>query len=261
MKTGQRFGVALAVLLIVLSTASLAGAELSQKGNLFVRFDGGISPRTLPRKALAPIAVRIEGTIKTPSGERPPSLSRIAIALNRGGKLDTRGLPVCRRSQIESSSGSQALAACGSALVGTGGIVAKTALPGQPGYALRGNLLLFNSVEHGHAAILAHIFQSDPSPITNLVAFKIRRTGGTFGTVITAVMPPALEHNGYLTSIFLTLQRSYVFHGQRRSYLSASCPAPSGFRTAVFPFAKASMTFDDGRTLSSTLIRSCKASQ
>ena len=260
MKTGHRLGVVVAALLIVLSTAALAGAELSQRGDLFVRFDGGISPRALPREALAPIAVRIEGTIKTPSGDRPPSLSRIRIALNRGGKLDSRGLPVCHRGQIESSSGSQALAICGPALVGTGGIVAKTAFPGQSSYVLRGNILLFNSVEHGHATILAHIYQGAPSPITNIITFKIRRTGGTFGTILSAAMPPALENNGYLESIFLQLQRSYVFRGQKRAYLSASCPAPRGFSRAVFPFAKASMSFNDGRVLSSTLTRSCKAS-
>ena len=260
MKTRRWLVMGLTALLLVLSTAALAEAELSQSGDLFVRFDGGISPRALPRKELAPIAVRIEGTIKTPSGDRPPSLSRIRIALNRGGKLDTRGLPVCRRSQIESSSGSQALGVCGPALVGTGGIVAKTAFPGQTPYVLRGNLLLFNSVEQGHATILAHIYQSAPSPITNIVTFQIRRTGGTFGTVIVGTMPPALEDNGYLESIFLQLQRSYVFRGQKRAYLSASCPAPRGFSRAVFPFAKASMSFDDGRVLSSTLTRSCRAS-
>jgi hypothetical protein len=261
MKPGHRLAVCLTALLIVLSTAALADAELSQKGDLFVHFDGGISPRALPRAALAPIAVRIEGTVKTPSGERPPSLSRIRIALNRGGKLDSRGLPVCRRSQIESSSGSQALAICEPALVGTGGIVAKTAFPGQAAYVLRGNVLLFNSVEHGHPTILAHIYQSVPSPITNVITFKIRRTGGTFGTVIVAEMPPALENNGYLKSIFLRLQRSYVFHGKKRAYLSASCSALPGSSRAVFPFAKASMSFDDGRVLSSTLIRTCKTTR
>ena len=35
--------------------AALSTAGLSQHGNLFVRFDGGIAPTALPRHQLAPI--------------------------------------------------------------------------------------------------------------------------------------------------------------------------------------------------------------
>lgn len=248
-----------AALLTALLGVSIAHAELAQKGDLFVRFDGGISPKTLPRKALAPIAVRIEGTVRVPAKQDPPSLTRIRIALNRGGHLDTRGLPVCHRSQIASVDSSQAIATCGDALVGSGGIVAQSSFPGQQHYLLRGDIVLFNSIEGGHAAILAQISQSAPAPTTNVVTFRIRRAAGTFGTVITGEMPPALKNNGYLKSIFLSLQRSYVYRGESHAYLSASCPAPRGFSAALFPFAKTSMSFDDGRVLSATLTRTCRA--
>jgi hypothetical protein len=255
----RRLGIVAAVAVLVAACAAPAFAELAEKGDVFVHFGGGISPRALPRHRLAPIAVRIEGTIRVPAGHRPPSLSRIRIALNRGGRLATRGLRVCRRSRIESATPSQALANCGPALVGSGGIVARTSFVDQSTYLLRGNVLLFNSVAHGRPAILAHVFQSAPAPVTNIIVFEIRRARGAFGTVITAGLPPALEHNGYLKSIFLRLQRTYAFRGRARSYLSASCPAPKGFPLATFPFARASMSFDDGRTLSATLIRTCKA--
>ncbi len=112
----SRRRLALAVAALLALTASPAAAELTQKGDLFIRFDGGISPTALPRKGLAPIAVRIEGTVRAPHGKEPPSLRRIKIALNRGGKLNTRGLPTCPRGQIASATPSGALAACGSAL-------------------------------------------------------------------------------------------------------------------------------------------------
>lgn len=252
--------IAIAIAVLTELGAPSAFGELTQNGDLFVSFDGGISPRALPRNSLAPISVRIEGTIKVPAGHHPPSLRRIRIALNRGGHLNSRGLPVCHESQIDPVTPSEALAACGPALVGAGGIVAKTAFPDQAASTLRGEILLFNSMVHGRPAILAHIFQSNPAPITRIVVFHIGRTGGAFGTVITGQLPPALNHNGYLKTIFLQLERRYVFHGRHRSYLSAGCAAPPGFPGATFPFARASMTFDDGRTLSSTLIRSCKVS-
>jgi hypothetical protein len=234
-----------------------ASAELTQSGNLFVRFSGGISPRALPRNSPAPIAVRIEGTIRTPSGQTPPALRKIKIALNSSGRLSTSGLPRCRQEQVESANPSEALAACGTALVGGGGFTAITSFADQPKYLMHGEILLFNSVVHGHAAILAHIFQKDPVPIVRMVVFKIRRSSGTFGTVISGELPKETANNGYLKSIYLQLQRRYVVNGHPRAYLSASCSAPAGFTEAVFPFARASMTFDDGRTLASTLTRSC----
>jgi hypothetical protein len=167
-------------------------------------------------------------------------------------------LPVCRLRQIEATSDSEALSSCGTALVGAGGIVARTTLPDQPATTVRGQILLFNSVENGRPAILAHFFQTDPTPITRIVVFEIRRNDSPFGTVITGKVPPEINRNGYLKSIFLQLERRYTFGGRQRSYLSAACSAPAGFSSAASPFAHASMTFDDGRTLSSTLVRSCK---
>ncbi len=248
------------VVLLMLVFAACAGAELSQKGDLFVRFDGGILPQKLPRESPAPIGVRIEGTIRGLSGARPPALRRIRIALNRAGRLETRGLPVCRQSQIEFVSGPEALTACGDSLVGAGGIVARTDIAGQENALIRGEVLLFNGVADGRPAIFAHIYQRKPALITRVVVFHIQRSGGEFGTVITGDLPPSLNRNGYLISIFLQLQRRYAYRGRPMSYISASCAAPSGFSTAVFPFAKVSMTFSDGRTLASTMTRSCRVS-
>jgi hypothetical protein len=144
--------VALAAALAVAIAAAPAAAELTQKGNIFIRFDGGISPTALPRKGLAPIGVRVEGTIHVPRGAEPPALRRIRIALNRAGKLSTRGLPRCRRGQIAAANPAEALAACGDALVGAGGIVGRASFEDQPRATVRGELLLFNSVSHGSSA-------------------------------------------------------------------------------------------------------------
>jgi hypothetical protein len=245
-------------MLLAALVASPASAELTQKGNLFVNFDGGISPRALPRSAPAPIGVRIEGKIKVPPGQQHPSLRGIEVALNRAGRLETTGLPRCRRRQIESGTPSEALDACETALVGAGGIVAKTDLQNQQATTVRDEILLFNGVDNGRPVIFAHIHQTEPTPMTRLVVFRIRRSSGAFGIVISGDIPPSVNRNGYLESIFLQLERRYVYRGRQRSYLSAACSAPAGFRLATFPFAKASMSFEDGRRLSSTLVRTCR---
>jgi hypothetical protein len=241
-----------------LALPSLAAAELAQRGNLFVRFGGGITPRDLPRDSLAPIGVRIEGTIRTPASEDPPALREITVSLNRGGHLDPAGLPKCGRGKVAAADTSEALAACGPALIGSGGFSAQSSLPGQARALVRGEILLFNATAHGHPAIIGHLHQRSPAPITRVIVFSIKRSAGTYGTVISAQIPPATNRNGYLSSIYLQLQRNFTANGKDRAYLSASCAAPKGINIASFPFARAAMSFEDGRSLSSVLIRSCK---
>lgn len=254
----MRIGVVAAVFAMVALCASLAQAELTARGDLFVRFSGGIAPNALPRDVRAPISVSISGTVKTLSGQRPPALRGIKIAINQGGRLDARGLPVCRRSEIEPSSTAEALARCGAALVGTGVYDADIAFPEQTSFPSHGNIVAFNSIVGGERAILAHIYDDKPVPITRIVVFHVRESEGTYGTILTGSLPATENRWGYLKQVSLTLHRNFVYKGQRRSYLSAACDAPAGFPGATFSFARASMTFADGRELSSTLTRSCK---
>jgi hypothetical protein len=247
---------ALAALCFLL--AAVAHAELVERGNLFVKFDGGIAPTALPRQAKAPISVRVEGTVRVLSGERPPALRQISIAINRGGTLDTRGLPTCRRAQIEPATSQQALEACRPALVGEGRYLGALALPEQNRFPLQGRILAFNAVVDGQRAILAHVYGSDPVPNSRIIVFHIRKEHGTFGTVFSAALPARLNRSGYLKKISLNLRRTFSYRGREHSYLSAACAAPPGFNLASFPFSRVSMTFADGRKLASTLIRTCR---
>ena len=225
-----------------------------------MRFQGGIDPVALPRAQRAAITVSVAGTVKTLSGERPPALREIEIELNRGGELNSNGLPVCRYGQLVAVVPAKALKACGGALVGEGSYAAKTAFPEQSTFPSDGHILAFNGFYRGREVILAHVYGTSPVPITRIIVFYVHRHGGTYGTVIKGSLPDAVNHYGYVVEIALRLHRIYTYRGQRRSYLSAACEAPSGFTVATFPFARASMAFADGRTLASTLTRSCKVS-
>ena len=111
---------------------------------------------------------------------------------------------------------------------------------------------------HLGSSVLAQVYGGQPIPITRILVFHIRESPGTFGTILSATLSPAINRYGYLKEISLSLHRNFTYRGQRRSYLSAACDAPAGFPGASFAFAHASMRFADGRTLSSTLTRSCK---
>jgi hypothetical protein len=257
-RKGKRAVVVTALVAVCFLVASIARAELVERGDLFVKFDGGIFPTALPRHSNAPITVRVNGTIKTLSGERPPALRFIAIAINKGGRIDTKGLPICRRFQIEPATSEQALEACGPALVGEGRYLGALALPEQSSFPLQGRVLAFNTVINGKRAILAHVYGSDPIPNSRILVFHIHKSSGTFGTVLTAALPARLNRFGYLKKITLNLRRDFVYRGRKRSYLSAACAAPAGFTVGVFPFVRVSMTFSDGRKLASTLTRTCR---
>jgi hypothetical protein len=248
----------LATLALAATTTAIAGAELTSKGNLFVTFKGGILPDALPRDERAPITVWMEGKVRTLKGEDVPSLQTITIALNRFGHLDTEGLPVCRRGQIEAATRAQALASCRDSLVGTGTYRARSTFPEQARSPTFGRILAFHSRLNGKEAILGHVFGEDPAPTTTVIPFSIRRTNGLYRTVLTGNVPEGLTRWGYLKRISLRLHRNYTFRGERHSYLSAPCPAPRGLNKATFPFAFTAMKFVDGRELSAKLTRSCR---
>jgi hypothetical protein len=251
--------VLLSVVLAFAALTSLAAAELTSKGNLFVTFNGGILPGALPRDERAPITVWIAGKVRTLKGEHPPALRSLTIALNRNGYLETKGLPVCRYGEIVVASRKEALDLCRDALVGSGAYRARTTFPEQTRYPAFGRILAFNARSKGRPAILAHVYAEDPAASTNVIVLHIhRRNSGRYRTVLTGTSPNGLTRWGYLKRISLRLHRTYTYRGRRHSYLSAACPAPRDLKKASFNFAQASMSFVDGRNLSATLKRSCQ---
>jgi len=247
-----------AMLLALGATVAVAEAEVTSSGNLIVTFNGGIAPATLPRQELAPVTVSIGATVRIISGEDPPSVRQITLALNRNGRLDSSGLPTCRIKQIDTATGAQALRACGDALVGRGSYRARYNFAEQEATPMHGRILAFNSKSDGKEAILAHVYSSRPTSSTNIIVLNIRRPSGKYGTVLSGAVPAGLSRWGYLKKFSLRLHRVYSYRNSLHSYLSAPCPAPPDLQQVSFPFVFASMSFADGRVLSSTLNRTCK---
>jgi hypothetical protein len=247
-----------AAIVAILAAAALSEATVTQQGTLRVNFAGQIEPRRLPRTGLAPVAVSLSGDITTTDHSTPPQLHTITIAINRHGRLNPTGLPRCHYHQIQPASTAEARQACRSSLVGTGTFRANVALPDQSPFPSNGRVLAFNGVLHGHPVIYAHIYGTEPVPISQLVTFRIHRIEGTYRVVLSAHLPRVAAAWGYVSGLSLTLSRRYRYRGRPHSYLSAGCPAPSGVNVAAYPFARASFGFDDGRTLHSRLTRTCK---
>jgi hypothetical protein len=257
-RRATRSAVAAATALCLLACASLASAEVTQDGNLRVSFTGGISPNALPRKGTAPVAVRFGGEIKSLDGRQPPQLRTISLAINRNGKFDFRGLPVCHYHQIHPASTREAIATCPDSVIGEGTFGANVLLPEQSPFPSAGQVTAFNGTLHGRHVIFAHIFGTEPLPQSQVIVFKLGRTSGALRTTLTGELPRVASEWGNVSELSLQLSKIFRYKGKQRSLLTAGCPAPRNSSLAVFDFARASFGFEDGRNLAVTMTRTCK---
>lgn len=249
--------VTLAAALTSFSTS--ANGEVFGGANVRASFNGWISPHALPRGSLIPVSLHMAGALSATEGQEPPQLQRLTIAINRNGRVSTAGLPTCRKNLIESSTTKQALAVCRPALVGSGTFTAHIGIPTEAPFPARGRMLAFNSVLHGKRVILAQIYGTEPVPTAQVLVLNFLRSGGgSFGTTLSVQLPTVTENWGYATGFQLTLHRSYNFHGRSRSFISASCPAPRGFGSALFTAAQGTYYLADGRAITRNLQGTCK---
>lgn len=236
-----------------------SASVVEQRRGVRVSFDGKLTPHVLPRHGTAPVGIVVDAKISATGGKDPPQLRRIMIAINRNGHFTSKGLPACRVGQIQPATTANALAACRRSLVGEGHFSANVKLPEQSPFPSAGKVLAFNGKVNGRAAILAHIYGTQPAPTSTVLPFLLREGQGTYGTTLEASLPQATGSWGYVTGLRMSLHRRFSSNGKARSYLSAGCPAPAGFPSASFPLAKTSFAFADGLNLDAVLNRTCRA--
>jgi hypothetical protein len=254
----RRLAIPLLLCAAGLAAAGVATAELSQSGNLRISFDGGFTPRSLPRDRPVPVTVEVEGSIGTTDGSHPPPLKRLEIELNRAGRLQSRGLPSCASPTLQSTSTETALRRCRPALVGRGAFRADLSFEAS-GVPAKGTILAFNARHNGRPALLLHLYGTVPVRATLVLPLTIsHRPNGEFGTVLSTDVPKLAGGFGSITEIELKIGREYSYRGRRRGYVSAGCAAPAGFTRAIFPFARGNFVFAGGRTLHTTLTRDCR---
>lgn len=231
--------------------APASASEVVQNGGIRVSFQGNLSPTRLPRQGRAPVRASVGVKISPRDGRKPPQLRKIEIAINRNGHFSPKTVPACHLDEIQPATTSAALAACRRSLVGEGSFSARVLLPQQAPFPSRGKVYAFNGRWHGRPAILAHVYGTEPLPISYTLPFELVPQHGTFGTILRASLPSVTADSAYITSLTLTLDRG--------RYLTAGCPAPAGLHGAIFPFARAGLTFAGGPRLGQTLTQTCRA--
>jgi hypothetical protein len=251
---GRRGGGA-ALLACVLGSVALlavsAAAETVRAGNLIVEIEGGVTPKKLPKKAPAPITLKVSGQLKTADASHVPVLKTVALQFDRHGHIYTKGLPTCRVGQLKSTVTAQAKKVCGSALVGTGRVSAEIALPEQAPFTAGGPLLIFNGAPKGGRPVLIfHVYAHVPAPTTFVTTGVVGKASGKYGTSTLIQIPTIVGGQGSLTSFEATIHKTWTYKGQQKSLLLASCPTGRLFAHGEFIFA-------EGTKLSGDVAKSC----
>lgn len=238
-----------------LATAGVATAAkptVVRAGNLVLKLNGGVSPKRLPKKRMAPITLRVSGDISTTDGSHPPAARTVIADFDRHGTVNARGLPTCRLGQLVARDTRSAKAACRSAIVGSGKTTVRVAFPEQTPFFATGPLVLFNGGVRGRVTTMyIHAYVAVPAPTALITTVKIKRVRkGRFGNRATARIPVIAGGSGSVTSFDLKVKRSFRRNGRRQSYLLARCA------TGRF-FAHGTVAFASGPRVSGTVVRAC----
>jgi hypothetical protein len=255
----KSLAVALAALIAVgavvaVGAATAAKPTIVRAGNLVLKLNGGVAPKALPKKKMAPVTLRISGDVSTVDGSHPPAARTVIADFDKHGRVNARGLPVCRSGQLQSRNTSAAKAACPKAIVGSGSTTVRVQFPEQRPFYASGPLVLFNGGVRGKVTTMyIHAYVNVPAPTAIVTTVKIKPVrNGRFGTRAIARIPKIAGGSGSVTRFEMKIQRSFRFKGKKQGYLLARC-ANGRF------FARGDVAFSDGTRVSGTVVRGCRS--
>jgi hypothetical protein len=232
---------------------AVATADQVRLGPLVLTANGGFEPRLLPKDSYAPIRFHGNATIEMLNGAQPPALRRLRLDFDRDGKLTTAGLATCSRDSIAAASPAQARQTCAAALVGTGSVTARIALPGHEPVDVRSPLSLFNGPRHGGSpTVIAHARNTFPTTEIFAVVIPIEQRRGVYRYRAIFDIPPIAGGAGSITRAEARVGRRYRAGGEQRSYVAARCSDGILQTLGLASFA-------DGTVISGSLFKPCRA--
>lgn len=245
-RTGSYLAAAIAV--VALAGLAIAGSVAAKPekvtvGNLEVEYDGGFSPKALPKGKLAPISFFLWSKIRTVDEEHPPALKEFRLDGDKNVQIDVKGLPTCKSGQLQSTTSAAARKACSPALVGTGTTEAEVQFPEQAPIDVKSELLAFNGgVKGGVTTLFVHAFLTAPVTAAIVTTVKIKNVKkGRYGTESIATIPKIAGGSGSVTYFRLKFEKGILLAKCRDGRLQAH-------GTAVFA---------DNTRASATVVRPC----
>jgi hypothetical protein len=263
MRRKLRLGVVLTSLIAFVAGAAIAHGEVFQTGNLKLTADGGVKPKRLPKKKMAPIKLLAEGHVTTLNGETPPIADKVVVDFDKNGKYYNKGFPSCKPKKLIDRRTAAAKKACKKALIGKGRTNGIIDFPDQDPFEAAGPLLVFNGPNKGKhkKTVVFHVFANVPAPTAFVVPATLTPLkGGKFGTRVTTFIPEISGGNGTLTDFNVKIGKKYKIvkkkkNGKKvkkkKSILNARC------KNKRF-VAQFEVTWRDGSKLNGGITRPCK---
>lgn len=223
-------------------------------GNMVLRLNGGVTPKTLPRNDFAPMGFHASGALGTVDGSHPPALTEAVFDTDKDIVVGVEGLPACRIDQLRAQDTEHAEQACGKSILGKGSATVEVAFPEQAPFDATGPLILFNGGEKGGAVtLLAYTYVDVPAPTAVVTTTTITKEHkGPYGLHSVVKIPRIAGGAGSIVGANISARRVYTYRGERRSVLSGRCPDGRIYAKGTFKFA-------DGSEITGNLLRSCKA--
>lgn len=226
----------------VLGAAAIAGALTkvtlkSVPNNIEATFEGGATPKALPKKGTAPVSLTLNGKMASLNGEHLKALDTVTLDFDKAGKINTKGLASCSVAKLLSTTTKDAEKKCRSAIVGKGNVQADIALPEQPPFGASGPLVVFNGSKGGKQELILHVYAHVPAATTFVVPVKIGKDHGKFGTKAFIDVPKIVSGNGSVTSFKAKINKKFTVGGKKQSLLNAGCPKGSLAVKGDFKFA------------------------
>lgn len=245
-KRGKYLAAVMAVFAIAALAAGAVGVAKPVKsivGEIETEFDGGFSPKALPKKKPAPITFFLWGKIRHIEGKHPPALKEFELEGDKHVEIDVKGLPTCTSGKLQSKPTAAARKSCPTAIVGTGTTEVEVQFPDQPKIDVKSELLAFNGgVKGGVTTLYIHAFLTAPVPAAIVTTVKVKKIKkGRYGTQSIATIPKIAGGSGSVTYFRLSF---------KKGILRATCP--DGHLNA-----RGTAVFADGTRASAGVVKPC----
>jgi hypothetical protein len=218
---------AVGVLGIGISGIAVAEKATTVKaGNLVFTINGGVTPKALPKKTMAPITLSVEGKISAADATHPPALVEAIVDTDKNGSIDARGVPTCKQGELEARTTAEAEKVCKDAIVGTGYTNVELQFPESKPLPIKSKLLALNGgTSGGKTTIFIHAYLSNPVSAALVTTVKVAKVkNGRYGIRSTATIPKIAGGDGSVTSFGLKFPKKlFAFKGSKHGYLLAKC--------------------------------------
>jgi hypothetical protein len=211
-----------------------------------------ITPRVLPAQGEGPVTISSVTRLKSTDGSAPEAMKQIVFLFDKHGSIDTKGLPTCSAAKLANTTPAEARKRCAGAIVGEGEGKATVTMPGASPVRISSPLTFFNTAPvGGDPALIAHAYETVPTPQTILVPLKVERVKhGRYGYQVKILLPEIAGGFGSATLAKATIGKTWKRGGKTVAYTSASC---NGGRLQVHGV----ITLADGSFFPGTLTSPC----